>query len=325
MSAAIASTSQASHRLRWIPALASALVLGLSTGAIPPPPAGPDGTQLVWTTADSGPGSLRQAIADAASGDILYFGGNLSGQTITLSSTLFITKNLTIDGVGLATPVAISGNNAVRVLLVTNSARVTLANLTLTHGKDSGTNCAAMNSCGGGLKVDASAVVTLTGSTVFSNTGYSGGGIHNTGVLTVLNSTIQSNSASASGGGIANSIPGALYVLNSTLSGNTGPNGGGILNEDALTLLNSTLSGNIGTGSAGGGLRDTSSELMMRNTIIANSIGRDCVKPSGSIIANVRNLVEDGGCSAALSGDPGLGALADWLPASAGQVVDKLG
>ena len=310
MSSPIASSPNASHRLGWIPALASILVLALGTGAIPPPPAGPDGTQLVWTTADGGAGSLRQAIADAASGDTIYFGGNLSGQTITLSSTLAITKNLTIQGVGLAMPIMISGNNAVRVLLVSNNARVTLANLTLARGKDSGTSCASAASCGGGLRVDAGAVVTLTDSTVLSNTGYSGGGIYNTGVLTVLNSTLLGNLATSAGGGIANSTPGALFVLNSTLSGNTGPNGGGIFNEDALTLLNSTLSGNIGTGSAGGGLRDTSSELVMRNTLIANSAGGDCVKPSGIILANVRNLVEDGGCSAALSGDPALVPLA---------------
>jgi hypothetical protein len=233
--------------LRWIPALASALVLALGMGAVaPPPPAGPDGTQLVWTSADSGPGSLRQAIADAASGDILYFGGNLSGQTITLSSTLVITKNLTIDAVGLAVPVAISGNNAVRVVLVSNNARVTLANLTLTTG-DSGSFCLNVEPCGGGLKLDAGSVVTLATSTVFSNVAYIGGGIVSRGTLTVLNSTISGNVANSSGGGIANLTPGALYVLNSTFSGNTALNGSAIFNEDALTLLNGTLSGNTST------------------------------------------------------------------------------
>ena len=38
------------------------------------------GAQLVWTTADNGPGSLRQALNDAVPGDTIYFGGNLSGQ-----------------------------------------------------------------------------------------------------------------------------------------------------------------------------------------------------------------------------------------------------
>ena len=174
-----------------------------------------------------------------------------------LSSTLVITKNLTVDGGGLAIPVTLSGNNAVRVMQVSNNARVTLSSLTLTRGKDAGTSCASASSCGGGLKVDTGAVVTLTNSTIFSNTGYYGGGIYSTGVLTVQNSTLYSNTAGLAGGGIANAAPGTLVVLNSTLSGNTGPNGGGILNENALTLLNSTLSGNIGTGTNGGGLRDT--------------------------------------------------------------------
>jgi uncharacterized repeat protein (TIGR01451 family) len=269
------------------------------------------GAQFVWTTADNGPGSLRQALIGAVPGDTIYFGSNLSGQSIVLTSTLVITKNLTVDGGGLAIPVTLSGNNAVRVMQVSNNARVTLSSLTLTRGKDAGASCASASSCGGGLRVDTGAVVTLTNSTFFSNTGYYGGGIYSTGVLTVQNSTLYSNTASSAGGGIANAAPGTLFVLNSTLSGNTGPNGGGILNENALTLLNSTLSGNIGTGTNGGGLRDTSSALTFRNTIIANSTGGDCVKPSGVIVANVRNLVEDGGCNAALSGDPALGPLAN--------------
>ena len=44
------------------------------------PPAEPTVTQAVWTTADNGPGSLRQALNDAVPGDTIYFGGNLSGQ-----------------------------------------------------------------------------------------------------------------------------------------------------------------------------------------------------------------------------------------------------
>src|SRR5262245_16445803 len=54
----------------------------------------------VMNNADSGAGSLRQAIADAASGDAIHFAPG--ALTITLSSTLTIDKNLTItDDSGL--------------------------------------------------------------------------------------------------------------------------------------------------------------------------------------------------------------------------------
>src|ERR1035438_6904423 len=52
--------------------------------------------QVVTNTADSGPGTLRSAITNAASGAIITFAPSLSGATITLSNTLPIYTNLTI-------------------------------------------------------------------------------------------------------------------------------------------------------------------------------------------------------------------------------------
>ena len=277
------------------------------------PPAEPTVTQAVWTTADSGQGSLRQAINDAVSGDAIYFAGNLSGQTIVLSSTLVITKNLTIDAQGLALPVTIDGNSAVRLFKVSNNARLTLAGLTLARGRDTSTECSAQ-SCGGAFKVEAGSIMTLSHSTVFSSTAYAGGGgyIAAAGVLNVEASTFYSNTAGQNGGGLMNY--GTLAVLNSTLSGNSAPNGGGLNNAGALTLRNDTLTNNVGNASSGGGLRDTGT-LSYTNTIMANSSGGDCLKVSGTIVTSTNNLVEDGGCSAGavnfLSGDPALGLLAD--------------
>src|SRR6476469_8420985 len=72
-------------------------------------------TITVTNTNDSGVGSLRQAMINAGSGDTITFHSSLSGQTITLVSTLVINKNLTIDGSALASKISISGNNSVRV------------------------------------------------------------------------------------------------------------------------------------------------------------------------------------------------------------------
>src|SRR5947207_9720636 len=82
----------------------------------------------VTTTADSGAGSLRQAILDAAGNgvaDTINFSAGLAGQTIVLTSNdaisafgptaLFISNdNITIDG-SAAPGLQISGNNVHRL------------------------------------------------------------------------------------------------------------------------------------------------------------------------------------------------------------------
>jgi hypothetical protein len=56
-------------------------------------------TITVINTNDSGPGSLRQALADANNGDTINFDPALNGQTILLTSVeLAIAKNVTISG-----------------------------------------------------------------------------------------------------------------------------------------------------------------------------------------------------------------------------------
>src|SRR5882757_7860680 len=55
----------------------------------------------VTNTNDSGPGSLRQALADANGGDTINFDPALNGQTIPLTTDeLVIDNNITISGPG---------------------------------------------------------------------------------------------------------------------------------------------------------------------------------------------------------------------------------
>ena len=90
------------------------LLAGLALGMSPPPVAHA-ATITVTNTNDSGPGSLRQAIADANSGDTINFA--VTG-TITLGGAkLDIYKNLTITGPG-AGALSISGDSAIGVLYV---------------------------------------------------------------------------------------------------------------------------------------------------------------------------------------------------------------
>jgi hypothetical protein len=88
-----------------------------------------------------------------------------------------------------------------------------------------------------------------------------------------------------------------------------------------VQLTHCTITGNSAKGVLRRGKVDNSpaggvavrGTLHYTNTLIANNPkGGDCiVGGSGVIGANAHNLVEDGGCSAALSGDPSIDNLAD--------------
>src|SRR5437667_9029943 len=92
----------------------------------------------VVTTRDSGSGSLRQAIADAAPDETIYFSVN---GTITLTNgELFINKNLTIVGPG-ANKLTIqrsttSGTPAFRIFHVCTGI-VMISGLTVRNGRES--------------------------------------------------------------------------------------------------------------------------------------------------------------------------------------------
>ncbi len=254
----------------------------------------------VTSSADDEAGSLRQAIAQVCSGGTITFAAGLSAGTILLSTPLYLQKNLTIDGSGLASPVTISGNHAVSVFTIPQNVTVTLKGLNIVDG----------NSDGNGGGIFTMGTLTVTDSTISGNTAANiGGGIVNGGTLTVTGSTLVDNHADSNGGGIWSENYN-VKVINSTLQGNSADwYGGGIyLRNGTLTLLNSTLSGNSAL-HGGGGIND-SGTLNYANTIIAASTsGGDCV--SATLGTNTNNLVQDGSCSAGLSGDPKLGVLAD--------------
>ena len=72
---------------------------------------------IILNNADTGPGSLRYALAHTAAGSSITFDLALSGQTVTLTSgELPLTQNVTIDASTLSRGLTLSGNNNSRVL-----------------------------------------------------------------------------------------------------------------------------------------------------------------------------------------------------------------
>jgi hypothetical protein len=182
---------------------------------------------------------------------------------------------------------------------------VSLSHLSITNGD--------MNDQGGGIK--NSGTLTLTNCTISGNTSESasGGGIANSGTLTLTNCTIASNTLIGSGGGgggISNSGTGTLTLSNCTIASNTTAgyqlNGGDIENAGKLSPTNCTISGNSADGN-GGGIDNANGSLTARNTIIAGnyrfiySSGPDL---NGVLTSLGHNLIgDDSGASGFMASD----------------------
>ena len=221
-------------------------------------------TIMVTNTDDTGLGSLRAAISLAEQDqvpDTIAFSSSVSG-TITLESGLTLSGNINILGPGSST---------------------------LTVARDGSSSTPDF----GIFDLQAGAIVTIDGLSISGGVqvGSDGGGIVNSGTLTLTNSMIEGNSVAgvpslgADGGGIYNS--GTLNIEGSTISDNSiaggfsgGGWGAGIYNSGTLNIEGSTISDNsIGGGSfgagSGGGIYNSGSMTVTYSTIAGNSIGGD--------------------------------------------------
>jgi predicted outer membrane repeat protein len=301
------------------------------------------GTNLVVSSvADSGPCTLRDTIANAATGSTITFHPSLSGLTITLLTNLTVNKNLTIDGQDRN--ITLSGNNAVRLFNIPSSSNATahLKNLTLTKGYTSSnggavflgafntltlTNIVISNSVSGsrgGAIYAQQSTLTLNNTTIANNSAVAAGGLEFfVGTLTVAHSTFTGNRATGSngnGGAIelyssTATFPVTATIYNSTFSGNEANINGGAIGESSsstghttLTITNCTLANNAAQNN--GDNLHFKGTLHLINTILASSTAKnDCYQESGSIATNTNNLIKDGSCSPALTGDPKLSTL----------------
>ncbi|HVS81721.1 MAG TPA: LamG-like jellyroll fold domain-containing protein [Pyrinomonadaceae bacterium] len=216
--------------------------------------------------------TLRAAIEEAnaltACGTIdINF--SIGSSTITLTNgTLFVGHSVNINGPG-ANLLTLSGNNTARVFTVNQGypgQTDTISGLIISGGSSDN---------GGG--VQNSGTLTLTNCVISNSSAtQNGGGILNVRSLTITNSTISGNSTSGAGGGIFNDS-GTLTLTNSTISGNNSAvDGGGIYNSATATLTNVTISNNRtdsdsnNTG-AGGGIFVNGGTFTLKNTIVAGN------------------------------------------------------
>ncbi|HQR35406.1 MAG TPA: Ig-like domain repeat protein, partial [Blastocatellia bacterium] len=262
---------------------------------------------------DSGAGSLRDIIANACPGSTITFAPGISLITLT-SGELLIDKNLTIQGPGANLLTVRNGapagpsNRVLRTTAVTvNVSGLTISGGNLTAGV-AVTGCGAGTTCGGGIHNSGN--LTLTNSVVSGNSASGnlvlGGGIyHQTGTLTLINSTVSGNSAISSGifaaGGGFDNADGTTIITNSTISGNSvsggsvpGQGGGINLNFGTLTIANSTVTNNSVTGTGYGGGIFNGETFNAVNTIIVGNSASANPDLGGSLSANSANNLVGG-------------------------------
>jgi len=247
-------SSRLTHRI-WL-----GLIAMLVFSAIP-------AFSTTWTVTSRGddPGdttTLRGALAAAADGDIIDLTGLTGTITLTYGAVpilreLPVSRSLTITGPG-AGKLAIDGNNFSRVFHVFG-VNATISGLTIQNG-NAGGDGDITTAQGGGVR--NSGTLTLTDCAVSGNTANrSGGGVFNVAgkSLTISNCTISGNSANFEGGGIYNDSDGSVTVISTTISSNTAGtgasgaddgDGAGIYNKytGTLTVSSSAISKNVAKG-----------------------------------------------------------------------------
>lgn len=267
---------------------------------------------IVTSTSDSGAGSLREAITNANSGDTIVFDSNISGQTITLSSTLTIDKNITIKG-DSSNSIIIDGNSTIRPFTLSNSV-VNISDLVIQNGYAKNETVGSAD--GGAIYVDALSVLNIDNvhftNNVAGTTGNENGGaieILTGSVVTVKNSSFVSNSAP---GGEAGAIDnhGILYIINVTFANNTAYHGGAIRNDGSIYLDNSTIANNTADSGSGygGGIRVVAGTLLFKNSVFYNNTaltGPNINYESGTVNSNGYNFLPDASSATTISNTTG--------------------
>jgi predicted outer membrane repeat protein len=207
----------------------------------------PSATVLTVTNInDSGAGSLRDQIAAASAGDTIDF-SLPANSIIVLNSTIYINKQLTIDG-STATNLTVDGNKTTQVFSVTDALNI--RSLTIQNGKVTGS--------GGGI--NTTQPITLSDTSFLANTAsVQGGGLYAGSTAVMINTSFISNTTTStsftSGGGGA-MVVGTATVSGGTFARNTAPGnvfGGGLATNSTLNLTDTQFLTNT-SGNRGGGL-----------------------------------------------------------------------
>ena len=251
--------------------------------------------------ADDGQCTLREAIAAANTGTASGSTGGecpagsgadtitLSGGTVTLDvgSSITISSDLTLTGAGAGTTI------------IQAAATPDVADFPV-------------------IKILGGSTVAVSGVTIRHGvTAQFGGGISNSGILTLSDSVVSFNTSADRGGGIFNGGGGQLTLVDSILSDNTSTvnAGGGIISFGSLTITGSTVSGNVAGGAGGvfsngtwtlsnSTISNNNSAFVVFGTATLNNLtmsgNAGTTQVSGTVITRNSIFADNGGCTGTL-------------------------
>lgn len=244
-------------------------------------------TFTVTTTADSGAGSLRDALDQAnrtIGADTIAFASGLTGTIALSGGAIDIFDAVTINGPG-ATRLRLSGNNASRIFRIGptepgNVFATAISGLSLTDGSSADE--------GGAIFVDDSNL-TISNCAFRNNSAQRGGGLYafpsGSTTLTLRATRFENNGASADGGGFGAQDIDAVVVDDVVATGNTAAQSGGgaFLRAVTVTITASDFSSNTSSTlapalvgiSGGGGLRIDGSKATATASITATRLSNN--------------------------------------------------
>ncbi len=245
-----------------------------------------------------------QAAVDAATGgeQIRLAGATYAGVKFRagLSQTVYISRSLTLRGGYTTTnwtspnpaanPTTLDAMNAGRVVYITGGGVVTLENLYLTNGKNSGTG-------GGGIYLDSGQLNLINNQLNNNFTGVTGGGLYifnGSAIISGAQTQIDNNSG-ARGGAIA--IRSGNVTLNAgQIAGNTASNKGGAVYVELATAVftqtGGVITNNTSVNEGGGVMVQSGRAVLSGGQIISNA---STTSNGGGVYIDTGQAVINGG------------------------------
>ncbi|MBL9114244.1 MAG: CHRD domain-containing protein [Verrucomicrobiaceae bacterium] len=221
----------------------------------------------VTTSANSGPGSLRAAVASALAApgeNTILFSSALSDNLFTLASeiTLNDPDGVVIDASNIRHQ--ISGNNANRLFTITGGT-AKLRGFWMVNGNPSGDGGAILNQ----------GTLTLESCAFSENTGTLGGAIRNDANLYATNCTFTNNTSTDSGGAIYNHDHGYVSLTHCTIAFNNSGSLGSVTNagHHAGYVANCIIWGDSGSASLEGEFERAGNNICDRFSTTPAGIG----------------------------------------------------
>ena len=277
------------------------------------------GAYLVTSTADSGPGTLRQAFADAAAAtgaDVISFHAALSGQHIALTTAAGGTAllvsgagDVTVDASALPGGLILSdgAGASYRLFAVPAGTSLTLRGLTLVNG--GGT---AFTQEGGAVWSEGT--LTMERCLLGGNAASAGGALCTLGAASLMNCTIYGNLATSTGGAVQ--VSGSADFKHCTIAENVAGSGSGggvnVVAGGSLVMQNSIIAGNVSAGAGGNvfnaGLVEIEAPCIVQSAIAGTGALTGTVRIANPLL---NPLAPNGGSTLTLSlqaGSPALDA-----------------